>query len=89
VSAQYKVEFTGKAAKELRKLDRASQKRIANAVRGLADEPRPSGVTELTRYAHTYRIRVGDFRVIYDVFDDTLLIEIIRVRDRKDAYKGI
>jgi mRNA interferase RelE/StbE len=89
VSTEYKVEFTGNAAKEFRKLDRASQKRIAAAVRGLADEPRPSGVTKLTGYAHTYRVRVGDFRVIYDVFDDILLVEIIRVRDRKDAYQGI
>ena len=89
MSAEYKVEFTGNAAKELRKLDRASQKRIAAAVRGLAQEPRPSGVTKLTGYAHPYRIRVGDSRVIYDVLDEKLLIEIIRVRDRKEAYKGI
>lgn len=89
MSAEYKVEFTGNAATELRKLDRASQKRIANAVRGLADEPRPSGVTKFTGYAHTYRIRVGGFRMIYDVLDDTLPIEIILVRNRKDAYKGI
>lgn len=89
MTAEYKVEFTGNAAKELRKLDRASQKRIATAVRGLKNEPRPSGVTKLTGYAHTYRIRVGDSRVIYDIFDDLLLIEIIRIRDRKDAYRGL
>ena len=61
----------------------------AGDFRGFAEVPQPSGVIKLTGYTHTYRIRVGDFRVIYDVFDDTLLIEIIRVRDRKDVYRGI
>jgi mRNA interferase RelE/StbE len=61
VSAEYKVEFTGNAAEELRELDRATQKRIAGAVRGLAEEPRPSGVTKLTGYAHTYRSASGTF----------------------------
>ncbi len=86
MTAQYRVEFTGNAAKELRRLDHATQRRIATAVRGLATDPRPPGVTKLTGHSRTYRIRVGDFRVIYDIFDDVLVVEIIRVRNRKDAY---
>ena len=89
MTAGYIVEFTGNAEKEFRKLDAAVQKRIAAAIRGLRADPRPSGVTKLSGHTHAYRIRIGDHRVIYEVFDDRLLVEIVRVRNRKDADKGM
>lgn len=88
-SRQYKVEFTSNAAKEFRKLDGTTQKRIAVVIKGLTTNPRPSGVKKLAGYDTAYRIRVGDHRVIYDVIDETLLVEVFRVRNRRDAYTGM
>ncbi|MCX7021694.1 MAG: type II toxin-antitoxin system RelE/ParE family toxin [bacterium] len=53
----------------------------------LSPEPRPPGVRKLTDSADRYRIRIGDYRVIYQVEDDRLLILIIRVRHRRDVYR--
>lgn len=60
--------------------------RLITAVHDLGTEPRPDGVKKLTASADTYRIRVGDYRIIYNIFDQQLVIEIIKVRDRKAAY---
>lgn len=57
------------------------------AVEDLAMEPRPIGVRKITASQDTYRLRVGDYRIIYKIFDRQLIIEIIKVRDRKEAYK--
>jgi mRNA interferase RelE/StbE len=61
--------------------------KILTTVETLATDPRPEGVRKLTDTENTYRIRVGDYRVVYNISDKRLVIEIIRVRDRKDAYK--
>lgn len=89
MTAEFSIQFTRNAGKELRELDRTAQRRIAGAIRGLSTEPRPPGATKLTGYAHAYRIRVGDVRVIYDVADELLVVEIIRIRNRKDAYRQL
>lgn len=86
---QYNVEFTGDAAKEFRKMDGSAQRRIAAAIQGLRANPRPSGVKKLVGYDTAYRIRVGDYCVIYEVLDDVLLVEVFRIRNRRDAYKGM
>ena len=57
------------------------------AVEKLAKEPRPQGVRKLVGSDFTYRLRVGNYRIVYDVLDKKLIVEIIRVRHRKDAYK--
>ena len=85
---QYNVEFTGDAAKEFRKLDVTARKRVATAIQGLRTNPRPSGV-KMVGYDTAYRIRVGDYRVIYEVLDDKLLVEVFRICNRRDAYKGM
>ncbi|MEM7699015.1 MAG: type II toxin-antitoxin system RelE/ParE family toxin [Verrucomicrobiota bacterium] len=61
--------------------------RIIEAVELLADDPRPDGCTKLTGSERAYRIRVGNYRVIYEVFDDTVLIEVVRVGHRRDVYR--
>ena len=57
------------------------------AVEKLAKEPRPQGVRKLVGSDFTYRLRVGNYRIVYDVLDKKLIVEIIRVRHCKDAYK--
>ncbi|WP_331001031.1 type II toxin-antitoxin system RelE/ParE family toxin [Nostoc commune] len=54
----------------------------------LAIEPRPNGVKKLQGGENTYRIRVGDYRVIYDIFDDVLLVNVIDVGHRSKVYKN-
>ena len=83
----YRIEWKRSAQKELRQLPQAIIKRVLNAVATLADDPYPSGVRKLAGSEYTYRLRVGNYRVIYSVDDGILVIEIIRVRHRKDVYR--
>jgi mRNA interferase RelE/StbE len=85
--ASYKVEWKNSAYKELAKLPRQMIPKIVEAVGKLQENPHPPGVKKLVGSEHSYRMRVGDYRVIYEILDDKLIVEIIRVRHRKDAYK--
>jgi mRNA interferase RelE/StbE len=82
----YFVNFSKQAFKELEKISEPNYSRIKKAIYGLADNPRPNGYKEL-KGIEGYRIRVGDYRIIYDIFDSQLIIEIITLGDRKDIYR--
>ena len=84
--ASYKIEFSRPAEKDLRRLDRQIIPRIVSAIEDLADDPRPHGSVKLSGSDASYRIRVGDYRVIYTVFDTLLIVDIERVRHRKEVY---
>jgi len=86
--ATYLIEWKSSALRELKRLDRQVIPRIVAAVTALASNPFPSGARKLHGGEVTYRIRVGDYRVIYEVVSDRLLIEVVRVRHRKDAYRA-
>ena len=83
----FRIEFARSASKDLRAIDRKMVPRIITAIEELADDPTPIGSKKLVGSDHTYRIRVGDYRVIYDIHGDTLLVFIIRVRHRRDVYR--
>ena len=83
----YRIEIKSSAAKELEKLPRQMVSRVVATIKGLAENPYPQGVRKLAGFEHTYRVRVGDYRILYDVLDKRLVVEIIRIRHRKDAYK--
>ncbi|MFQ6115225.1 MAG: type II toxin-antitoxin system RelE/ParE family toxin [bacterium] len=83
----FKTRWKPSAAKELRGLDRQIIPRILKAVESLSSNPFPSGVHKLHGSEHSYRIRIGDYRVIYSVSESHLVIEIIRVRHRKNIYR--
>ncbi len=85
--ASYQVEWKRSAVKELEKLLGQIIPKIVSAVDELSNDPFPQGVRKLVGSEHTYRIRVGDYRVICDIFESRLIVEIIRVRHRKDAYR--
>lgn len=85
--ASLRIEFARSATKDLRAIDRQWIPRILVAIEALAGEPRPIGCKKLAGSEHTYRIRVGDYRVIYDIHDDELVIFVVRVRHRRDAYR--
>lgn len=85
--ASYQIEIKPSASKELEKLPRQMVIRVVAAIRELADNPYPSGVKKLSGFDRTFRIRVGDYRVLYDIYENRLVIEIIRIRHRKDVYR--
>ncbi len=83
----FRIEFTRSATKDLRGIDRQWVPRILAAIEALADDPMPAGCKKLVGADHTFRIRIGDYRVIYDFQGDELVVLIIRVRHRRDVYR--
>jgi mRNA interferase RelE/StbE len=82
----YTVIFKPAIAKQLRRLDRKEQKKIIAAAENLASNPRPFGYKKLVGNEGFYRIKVGDYRVIYEIDDDVLIVSVLRVINRRDAY---
>ena len=83
----YKVELTKSAENDLRRIDKRYLPKIFAVVESLQTEPRPVGYTKLSGSDHTYRVRVGPYRVIYEIEDDCLLILVIKIGHRKDVYQ--
>ena len=83
----YQIEWKQSALRELKRLDRQAIPRIVAAVESLSAQPLPSGVVKLQGSQRTYRLRVGDYRVLYELYDSRLVVQIVRVRHRKDAYR--
>lgn len=83
----YKVEILKGALKQLKKLSSEVQERIQVKIDDLSTEPRPSGVKKLKGKENTYRIRVGDYRILYDIFDDVLLVTVVEIGHRSNVYK--
>ena len=84
----YTVEFTTAAAREVRKLDPHIRRRILSAITALQTDPRPAGVKKLSGYDDAWRIRIGDYRALYEIVDDTVLVTVFRVAHRRDVYQG-
>lgn len=83
----YAFDFTRRAERDLRGLDRKMQRRVAQTLDALAEEPRPDGVTKLKDRDDVYRVRVGQFRILYSINDEALTVLVIGIPDRKDAYR--
>jgi mRNA interferase RelE/StbE len=83
----YRVVLTKRACRDLKQLIPAVYTRIIKKIEQLASEPRPTGVRKITDSADRYRIRIGDYRVIYQVEDERLQLLVIRVRHRREAYR--
>ena len=83
----YEIYFKKSAVKELKKIPKKDQTSITAAIKALASNPHPQGHKKLIGDNITYRIRIGNYRVIYDLYDTKLYIEIIRIRHRKNAYR--
>ena len=82
----YELRITTSAAKSLSKLPRVEQKRISSAITALPENPRPHGVTKLSGTVDSYRIRVGNYRIVYTIEDGELIIVVVRVGHRKEVY---
>jgi len=87
--ASFEIRWKQSAGKELKKLPQSVIGRILPVVEALANDPIPANSVKLSGADHTYRIRIGDYRLIYNVLNRTLTIEVIRVGHRKDVYRNI
>jgi len=82
----YRIEWKASVLKELKRIDKTIVPRIVDTVQSLASNPRPSGVRKIKGSSRLFRVRVANYRVLYEVMDEKLLIHIVRVRHRKDVY---
>ncbi|GLU50946.1 type II toxin-antitoxin system RelE family toxin [Dyadobacter frigoris] len=83
----YEVIITSSAQKEIRKLQKIEVQRIVPAIQLLSIEPRPSGCKKLISTQSIYRIRIGNYRVLYSIDDVIRIVEVSGVRHRRDAYE--
>lgn len=83
----YRIEIKQSAKKELALLPKPIAEKIAVQIKALAGNPRPSGCKKLVGTEHSYRIRVNDYRVIYSVFDQELIIQVIKLGHRREIYR--
>lgn len=82
----YQVEITKSAARELADIPAKDQKRIVAKIRGLAENPRPPGCEKLSG-EEKYRLRQGNYRILYRVNDDAVIVVVVKIADRKEVYK--
>lgn len=85
----YTIELRTAAQRTLRALEPKIRARIMEAIRGLAETPRPPGTMRLAGYDHWYRLRVGRYRVIYEVMDRIRVVTVIDVEHRLDVYQRL
>lgn len=81
----YRVEFTAAAARQVRKLPRPARDRVLDAIEDLGEDPRPHGAKNLVGEQTAWRVRIGDHRVIYDVFDSELAVSAVRAAHRREV----
>ncbi len=84
--ASYKIEVTRAAKKTIEKLPKPYIKAVTDAIRSLGEDPRPQGYTKLSGQPG-YRVRVGVYRIIYEIKDDVLVVVVVAVGHRKDVYR--
>lgn len=85
----YKIIIDDEALKEFATLPKKVQRQIAGKIDALAHNPRPTGYGQLEGRPDLFKIRSGDYRIIYKVEDDRVLVLIVRIRHRKDVYKRL
>ena len=86
-TARYEVRVSDKARKEIDRIPAKYAAKVEAAIEALADNPRPHGSLKL-QGRDAYRIRVGDYRIVYTISDRQLLVMVIEVGNRKDIYRG-
>jgi mRNA interferase RelE/StbE len=83
----YRIELKRSAAKEIRAIGRKEDRaRVVARIAALAEDPRPPGCTKLSGQ-EAYRVRQGDYRIVYTVADEALVVEVVRVGHRRDVYR--
>ena len=84
--ARYKLEFATSIRKDLKKIDKKEVRKILTSIEKLAEEPRPTGSKKLTN-EELFRVRIGNYRVIYEIHDNRLVVLVVKIGHRKDIYR--
>jgi mRNA interferase RelE/StbE len=84
--ASYSIQLTRSAAKELERIPLKDRRRIVDRITALADDPRPAGAERLSG-DDKYRIRQGDYRILYEIVDHELIVAVVRVGHRREVYR--
>ncbi len=87
MSPRYEVRIAKRAAKSLVSLERRDQQRIRAAIELLAEDPRPPACVAMRGEHSVYRVRVGDYRIVYEVRDEVLLIQVVRIGHKREVYR--
>lgn len=82
----YEIEVRPAALRALRRIDKPHRLRIEDAIDGLATDPRPHGTKALQGHRGRLRIRVGDYRIVYEVQDEQLVVVVVTLGHRRDIY---
>ena len=84
--ASYEIAFKKSVARDLRTLPREDVRRILSRIRSLTDDPRPAGCEKLSG-KDLYRVRQGDYRIVYTIEDASLIVVIVKVGHRRNVYR--
>lgn len=87
MTAPYEVRVARRAARSLASLERREQQRIRAALDLLADNPRPPNCVAMQGEDSVYRVRVGDYRIVYEVQDSVLIVHVVRIGHRREIYR--
>jgi mRNA interferase RelE/StbE len=85
----HRIEISPAAARQLKKIDRRVLLQIAEKIDLLAAEPRPRGCEKLSGYDNLYRVRIGDYRIVYGVEDRLVVVVVLKVGNRAEIYQRI
>jgi mRNA interferase RelE/StbE len=85
----FRIDFTKDAAEQLEALPKKIARQVLRRIEALAADPRPVQATRLTEHDHLYRIRSGDYRVLYQIHEGTLLVLVVKIAHRRDVYRRI
>ena len=86
MTASYSVVIKRSAERELRKIPKQDLRRVVTRIQGLAQEPRPPGCEKLSDQER-YRLRQGDYRIVYAVDDEARTVEVVKVGHRREVYR--
>ena len=85
--AKYSIRISASAEKQLKKLPREDQKRVAAAIMALGETPYSRGVRKLSGYDDVFRIRVGNYRILFSVSEAELIVIVLKIGHRRDVYR--
>lgn len=89
MSTDYRIELAPSAARQLRKLDPQARRRIQAAIDLLILDPRPPGAKQLSGGEGEWRVRTGDYRIVYGIHDQELVVLVLALGHRRDIYKKL
>lgn len=86
---RYRLMYRASTYKDLRKItNKKARQSVVAKILQLADNPRPEGCTKLSGADNVYRVRQGDYRIVYSIFDKLLVVEVVRAGHRSDVYRA-